>query len=225
MRINLLTLFCIVFLSCGSNKNVYKSADFESKSYRHQNIAVLPFHITQSGHKGKNTTDEAIRTANEKLGYTFQESLQAYLLRYTSKNRKGPIISFQGLQKTNTILSENKINIEEAYHRQPEELAKLLGVDAVLMTTLENEKNLSDGVAYGLKAGRTILGAIGQGDRAGILHVNSSDINMTAYLYDASDSKLLWQTSRKGGTDLPNSVDDLVEYYSNWIAKKFPYKS
>ena len=225
MRINLLTLFCIVFLSCGSNKNVYKSADFESKSYRHQNIAVLPFHITQSGHKGKNTTDEAIRTANEKLGYTFQESLQAYLLRYTSKNRKGPIISFQGLQKTNTILSENKINIEEAYHRQPEELAKLLGVDAVLMTTLENEKNLNDGVAYGLKAGRTILGAIGQGDRAGILHVNSSDINMTAYLYDASDSKLLWQTSRKGGTDLPNSVDDLVEYYSNWIAKKFPYKS
>ena len=225
MRINLLTLFCIVFLSCGSNKNVYKSADFESKSYRHQNIAVLPFHITQSGHKGKNTTDEAIRTANEKLGYTFQESLQAYLLRYTSKNRKGPIISFQGLQKTNAILSENKINIEEAYHRQPEELAKLLGVDAVLMTTLENEKNLSDGVAYGLKAGRTISGAIGQGDRAGILHVNSSDINMTAYLYDASDSKLLWQTSRKGGTDLPNSVDDLVEYYSNWIAKKFPYKS
>ena len=225
MRIYLLAFFCIVFLSCGTNKNVYKSADFESKSYRHQNIAVLPFYITQSGHREKSTTDEAINTANEKLGYTFQESLQAYLLRYTSKNRKGPMISFQGLQKTNAILSENNINIKEAYHRQPEELAKLLGVDAVLMTTLENEKNFSDGVAYGLKAGRTILGAIGQGDRASILHMNSSDINMSAYLYDASDSKLLWQTFRKGGTDLPTSVDDLVEYYSNWIAKKFPYKS
>ena len=101
----------------------------------------------------------------------------------------------------------------------------MLGVDAVLMTTLENEKNFSDGVAYGLKAGRTILGVIGQGNRADILHVNSSDINVSAYLYDASDSKLLWQTFRKGGTDLPTSVDDLVEYYSNWIAKKFPYKS
>jgi hypothetical protein len=227
MRITLptLTLFCIVFVSCGANRNVYKSSDFESKSYRHQNIAVLPFHITQSGHKAKNTTDEAINAANEKLGYTFQESLQAYLLRYTSRNKKGPIISFQGLQKTNAILSENNIDIEEAYHRQPKELAKLLGVDAVLMTTLENEKNFSDGVAYGLKAGRAILGAIGQGSRAGVLHMNASDINMSAYLYDAADSKLLWQTFRKGGTDLPSGVDDLVEYYSNWIAKKFPYKS
>jgi hypothetical protein len=36
---------------------------------------------------------------------------------------------------------------------------------------------------------------------------------------------LLWQTYRKGGTDLPSGVDDLVEYYSNWIAKRFPYKS
>lgn len=225
MRINLLTLFCIVFVSCGTNKNVYKSSDFESKSYRHQNIAVLPVHITQSGHKAKNTTEEAINTANEQLGYTFQESLQAYLLRYTSRNKKGPVISFQGLQKTNAILSRNNIDIKEAYNRQPEELAKLLGVDAVLMTTLENEKNVSDGEAYGLKAGRAILGAIGQGNRAGVLYINSSEINMNTYLYDAADSKLLWQTFRKGGTDLPTAVDDLVEYYSNWIAKNFPYKS
>ncbi len=225
MRIHLLTLFSIVLFSCGTNKNVYQSSDFESKSHRHQNIAILPFNITQTGHKSKNTTDESIKIANEKWGYTFQESLQAYLLKYTSKNKKGPIISFQSLQKINAILLENNINIETAYQRKPEELAKLLGVDAVLMTTLENEKNFSDGVAYGMAAGRAILNAIGQGGRSGGLYMNASDINMSAYLYDAADSKLLWQTYRKGGADLPSGVDDLVQYYSNWIAKKFPYKS
>ena len=120
---------------------------------------------------------------------------------------------------------ENNIDIEAAYRRQPEELAKLLGVDAVLMTTMENDKNFSDGVAYGLKAGRTLLNVIGQGNHSGILHMNASDINLSVFLYDAGDSKLLWQNYRKGSTDLPSDIDDLVEYYSNWIAKKFPYKS
>jgi hypothetical protein len=225
MRIFLPALFVLVFTSCGTNKNVYKSSDFETKAYRHHTIAILPFNITQTGHKSKNTTDEAINESNKKWGYTFQESLQAYLLKYTSKNKKGPIISFQSLQKTNAILAENNLDIEEMYLRKPEELAKLLDVDAVLMTTLENQKNFSDGVAYGLAAGRTILNVIGQGTRAPGLSMNVADINMSSYLYDAADSKLLWQTYRKGGADLPNRVDDLVQYYSNWIAKKFPYKS
>jgi hypothetical protein len=225
MRISLLAFFVFVLVSCGTNKNVYKSADFETKAYRHHTIAILPFNITQTGHKSKNTTDESIKETNHKWGYTFQESLQAYLLKYTSKNKKGPIISFQSLQKTNAILAENNLDIEELYLRKPEELAKLLGVDAVLMTTLENQKNFSDGVAYGLAAGRTILNAIGQGAKTIGLNMNVADINMSCYLYDAGDSKLLWQTYRKGGADLPTQVDDLVQYYSNWIAKKFPYKS
>jgi len=225
MRIIVLSFFTILLFSCGTNKNVYKSADFDAKAYRHQTIAVLPFSIRQTGHRAKNTTEEAIKEANKKWGYTFQESLHAYLLRYTSKNKKGPIISFQSVQKTNAILLENGLDIETAYQRQPEELAKMLGVDAVLMTSLEHDKNFSDGVAYGLAAGRTILTAIGQGARTGGLNMNSSDINMNSYLYDAADSMLLWQTYRKGGSDLPSREDDLVQYYSNWIAKKFPYKS
>ena len=225
MRTFILILVCIAFFSCRSNKNVYKSPDFETKAFQHQTIAILPFNITQTGHKAKNTTDEAIKEANIKWGYTFQQGLQGFLLKFASRNKKGPIVSFQSLQKTNAILLEHNIDIETAYHRQPEELAKLLGVDAVLMSTMENDKNFSDGVAYGLKAGRTLLNVIGQGNHSGVLNMNASDINLSVFLYDADDSKLLWQTYRKGGTDLPSNVDDLVEYYSNWIAKKFPYKS
>ena len=142
MKIFLPALLVLVFTSCGTNKNVYKSSDFETKAYRHHTIAILPFNITQTGHKSKNTTDEAIDESNRKWGYTFQQSLQAYLLKYTSKNKKGPIISFQSLQKTNAILTENNLDIEDMYQRKPEELAKMLGVDAVLMTTLENQKKL-----------------------------------------------------------------------------------
>src|SRR5690349_3731982 len=98
MRLNLLTLlFLITLFSCGK-RNVYRSDDFDSKSYQHQTIAILPFQISQTGYKQKNTTDEAIKATNEKWGYTFQERLQVYLLRYTGQNKKGPLISFQSTQ-------------------------------------------------------------------------------------------------------------------------------
>jgi len=108
---------------------------------------------------------------------------------------------------------------------QPEVLAKMLKVDAVMITTLDKQKNFSDGVAYGLAAGRAVLGIFGQAGASNMLWMNASEINMNCALYDAGDSRVLWKTFRQGGTDLPKNVDDLVEYYSSWIARKLPYRS
>jgi hypothetical protein len=135
------------------------------------------------------------------------------------------MVSFQALQKTNAILKEANLTLDNMFDKKPEELAKLLNVDAVLVTSLEKNKNFSDGVAYGLAAGRAVLSVLGKSSTGSVLWHNASDINMNSYLYDAGDSRLLWKTYRKGGTDLPNNVDDLVQYYSNWIAKKLPYRS
>ena len=148
------------------------------------------------------------------------------MLRETGRNRRGPIVSFQGLQKTNAILKENNLTTMEAISSmQPEQLAKMLKVDAVMITTLDKQKNFSDGVAYGLAAGRAVLGIFGQAGASNMLWMNASEINMNCALYDAGDSRVLWKTFRQGGTDLPKNVDDLVEYYSSWIAKKLPYRS
>jgi hypothetical protein len=74
------------------------------------------------------------------------------------------------------------------------------------------KKNLRDGVAYGLAAGRAILTMVDRGANNGMLHMNVADLNMNSYLYDSSDSKLIWQTYRRGGTDLPSRVNDLVQF-------------
>lgn len=225
MRSILLFAFCILLFSCGTNRTVYKSADFDASAYKHQTIAVLPVRITQTGHVSKKETVADIEAANNKWGYIFQESLHSYILKQTSKNRKGWLVSFQGVQKTNAILAENGLTLENLHTKEPEYLAKLLGVDAVLITTLEKDKNFSDGVAYGLAAGRTVLSVLGRSSTGSALWVNASDINVNSALYDAKESKLLWKTYRKGGTDLPSNIDGLVQYYSNWIAKKMPYRS
>ena len=102
----------------------------------------------------KNVSVEDIKEANEKWSLVFQESLHSYILKQTARNRKGQMVAFQGVQKTNAVLKEAGLTTADVYNKQPEELAKILGVDAVLMTTLEKDKNFSDGVAYGLAAGR-----------------------------------------------------------------------
>ncbi|MDB5196201.1 MAG: hypothetical protein JWP88_571 [Flaviaesturariibacter sp.] len=225
MKLTLFFTLAVALTACGVNKNVYKSSDFEAKAARHKIVALLPLRITQTGYIGKKETEEGIKAMNDKWGYAFQESLLTYTLKQTSKHKKSPVVDFQAIQKTNALLKDAGLTIDAAYEKQPEELAKLLGVDAVLMTTLEKDKNFSDGVAYGLGAARTVLNVIGKPSSASALGVNASDINMNCYLYNGPDSKLLWKTFRKGGADLPNEVNGIVEYYSNWIAKKLPYRS
>ena len=224
MRTLLLSAFALLLISCGTNRAVYQSPDFEQKTSRHKAVAILPVRLIQSGHVAKNTTEADIKAANEKYGYVFQESLQSYILNQTQKNKKGQIVSFQSIQKTNALLKDKDLNIEDLYSKQPEEVAQLLGVDAVIMTTMNHNKNFSDGVAYGLAAARTVANVFSK-TIVTTPGVNASDININCSLYDAADSKLLWKTFRDGGTDLPSNVNELIEHYSNWIAKKLPYKS
>jgi hypothetical protein len=224
MRIVLLPLFTLVLFSCGTNKAIYKSADFDQKVYQHKTVAILPVRMVQTGHIPKNLSMEDVKSSNEDGGYVFQEKLQTYILRNTHKHKKAQEVEFQSIQKTNGLLRKTNMSIQEMYDKQPEELARILGVDAVIMTTLNHNKNMSDGLAYGVIAAKTVVNVLSKNP---ILTpgVNASDVNINCSLYDAADSKLLWKTYREGGTDLPGNVDGLIKYYSNWIAKKLPYRS
>jgi hypothetical protein len=224
MRTVYLTVLTIFLLSCGTNKAIYQAPEFEQQTARHKTVAILPVYLVQTGHLPKDVSEADVKKANEKLGYVFQESLQTFILKQTQKNRKGQMVSFQATQKTNAMLKEQSLNVEALYGKRPEEIARLLGVDAVIMTTMNHNKNFSDGVAYGLAAARTVVSVFSRTATLGT-GIQASDVNINCSLYDAQDSKLLWKTYRDGGTNLPANVNGLIEHYSNWIAKKLPYKS
>ncbi|GAA4317047.1 hypothetical protein [Flaviaesturariibacter amylovorans] len=224
----LLLAGAIAFASCSSSKNVFTASDFSQQASTHKKVAVLPVRVVQTGHVGKNETAESIRAANEAWSAQFQETLLSYIVSQAGKRRKGPLVSFQGAAQTNALLKSAGLDIETAYGKSPEELAKLLGVDAVMMTTLDKKKNVSDGVATAVGVGRDLLNVFGKGGRntgTSLDGFNATDINMNSTLYNGPDGRMLWKTFREGGDDLPNNVNDLVQYYSNWIAKKLPYRS
>ncbi|RYZ22614.1 MAG: hypothetical protein EOO16_08405 [Chitinophagaceae bacterium] len=212
--------------SCSSSKNVYRAADFSAQTATHQKIAVLPIRVVQTGWVGKKENPESIRAANEAWSLQFQETLLSYVVSKAGKRRKGPMVTFQGAPQTNSLLAAAGLDIEKAYGQSPDSLAKVLGVDAVIMTTLDKRKNVSDGVATAIGAGRDILRVLNTGAPGNTIlsDFNATDINMNSTLY-GRDGRMLWKTFREGGEDLPKNVNELVQYYSNWIAKKLPYRA
>ncbi|RYE01760.1 MAG: hypothetical protein EOP50_01440 [Sphingobacteriales bacterium] len=226
-RLLLLATIAIAVASCSTNKNVFKAADFSTQATAHHKIAVLPVRVVQSGWVGKKETPESIRAANEAWSASFQETLLSYIVSKAGKRKKGPAVTFQGVPQTNALLKAAGLDIESAYAKSPDELAKILGVDAVIMTTLDKKKNVSDGVATAIGAGRQLLNIFGNGTSGSTAldGYKATDIQMNSALYDARDGRLLWKTFREGGDDLPKNVNDLVQYYSLWIAKKLPYRA
>jgi hypothetical protein len=211
--------------SCHINKNIYKPVDFNDKSGTVKTVAILPFNLTSTGYRPKNITEQDIRLSNEKWGYTFQESLYSYLLYHSGKKKKGPVTQFQSLQTTNALLKEQNLSIGDLYSKTPEAIATLLGVDAVILTTLDQHKNMSDGAAYGIYAARAVLNTITTRGAPVGLYFPSDNVKMNSYLYSSSKGDLLWKTFRQGGTDLPANVEGQIDHFTKWIAKKFPYRS
>jgi hypothetical protein len=222
------TLFFVAvmgcLMACNVNRNVYKASDFDNQAAATRLIAVLPFQLNSTGYRPRNVTEQDLQQSNERWGYTFQESLHSFLLNRSGRKRTGPVTQFQPLQKTNAILREQNLDIMALYQKQPEELARLLGVDAVVMTTLEQHKNMSDGAAYGLAAARTVLSLTSNGV-PGTLWINSDNVRMNCYLYQAGNSNLQWRTFRQGGTSMPANVQGQIDFFCDWIARKFPYRS
>lgn len=224
MKYFLLSSFAVVLFSCGARRSVYQSPEFDVASTAIQTIAVLPLYITQTGYVGKAENTEKVKEANHRLGYAFQETLHSYALDQTARNKRGNLVKFQAIQKTVALIQQRGWTLDSIYVQDPEVLAKTLGVDAVIMTTINNNKNVSDGVAYGVAAARTVISAV---TRNGVITpgINASDIRMNCALYDGQEGRVLWKTFRNGGTDLPGNVDDLVQWYAHWIARRLPYRS
>ena len=224
MRSVLLFILCASLVACETSKTVFQSGEFDAEAHKHKTIAVLPLKITQTGKVSKKESPERIKETNDQRSYVFQEALLSYALAHTHKNKRGPMVSFQAPHQTNALLKEAGLTTDSAYNKKPGELARLLGVDAVVMTTLENDKNFSDEAAYKIMAGRFVFTVATLGIGSLFFYMNASELNMNSYLYDTR-GKMLWKTFRKGGTDSPAELNWFIHHYTEWIAKQLPYRS
>ena len=122
--------FAVLFAGCTST--VKTTATAKATLVNHKTIAILPFEV-RFDLRNKNQrefTEEDIGKVKQFMAMGLQDYLYHWLKSYSTK--KPFTVTIQDVETTNLILSENKIRFMDLYNMSRVDLAKMLGVDAIL---------------------------------------------------------------------------------------------
>jgi hypothetical protein len=191
-----------------TSKKEFKTPGLEDSVKKHKLVAILPFNTTITYKvKSKHYDSTANRLEEQKLRVAMQEGMHTFLLN------KGEdyFVKFQDVTKTNIILK--KANLFDSIETTlPEDLAKILGVDAVIKSRYDYVKKKSEGAdiaeAYllGWGASKTATGSL------------------VMQLYSGLSGTMLYRFYKEIGEDISSNPNEIMERLMKKVAYNFPYK-
>lgn len=202
-------LFLVLFCSsCGPS--IYLAQDFRAYAPKHKVVAILPASVTisQRPNQARNTSPEQMRAMQQQSALDFQARIYTWLLRRQSQQRY--TVEFQDVALTNSILRKANLTDEDMRTHAPQELAQMLGVDAILTTDVRTSKPMSDGAAVAVGI---LVGAWGATNQA----------NITVDIHEGSAGKLLWKYDYVAAGSVFSSPENMVNALMRNASRKFPY--
>ena len=198
----------VVLFSCGPK--IYKSADFSSALSKHKTVAILPAQVNISlrPNEAKKLTAEQIEDLATKTGYDIQEKMYGWFLRRSGKFDY--TVNFQDVTRTNAKLKEAGIKYVDLKNTDRAQLAKLLGVDAVMQDRANMEKPMSEVAAIAVGV---LVGAWGA----------TNKVQTTIDIHDGISGNLLWKYDYEAAGSVGSSTTKLVDALMRNATKKFPY--
>jgi hypothetical protein len=206
-------LFLLVLLSSFaftsySQKQIFESPNLVSEIKLHKTVAVLPFEVKLTYRKQpKNFSAEANRNQEISMSKSIQSSMYTFLLR----KREEYTVSFQEVDRTNILLKKAGI-ADKLDEYTKDEIAKILGVDAVVSGVFENEQSKSEAGAI---ASAILFGGLGGKTGSG---------SLTMAINNGSNGELLWRFFKTMDDGIGTSTDDLVEKMMRKVSRNFPYQ-
>lgn len=210
MRIIFSLLLFATMAGCGPK--IYKSNEFDAALAKHKTVAILPADVTTTlrPNEAKKVSAEQLQDINEKTGFAIQDKMYSWFLRRSDKFSY--TVTFQDVTRTNALLKQAGISYNSLAAKDRTELAKLLGVDAVLQNRSSMEKPMSDGAAIAVGV---IFGAWG----------NTNNVQTTINIHDGSSGNLLWKYDYQASGSVGSSATNLVNALMRNASKKFPYSA
>ncbi len=209
MRNQFLLLVTVVTLvSCGPT--IYKSGKMNSAIATHKTVAILPASITMQlrPNEMKKMTADQIDDLTSKTGYDVQEQMHSWFLNRSVK--RNYTVGFQDILKTNAILKEQGITYRDLASTDAVNLAKLLGVDAVITTRMTMDKPMSTGAAVAVAV---LVGFYG----------TTNNVVTNLAIRDGQDGEVLWKYDYNAAGSVGSSTSNLVKALMRNASKKFPY--
>jgi hypothetical protein len=139
------TLLAFALLGCGSalptkataQTQLYELQGFQELALTHTIIAILPFKGAAflSPLQSMVQDDVDIRREADLRGLEMQATLESWFLKRSERGKF--LVQVQPTLETNAILNDNGITLDNLTERTPQEVAMLLGVDAIVTGTVQ----------------------------------------------------------------------------------------
>ena len=203
----LLALTLLVGATVEAQTHLFEHPDFETIAKDHKTIAIIPFSakVSLRPKQMKEITAEQLKEMEINEGSSIQTAMYSWFLK--RKKRGKLLINVQDPNKTNALLKKNEVDMEIT---TPEELAKLLEVDAVITGQIETDKPMSDGASIALGL---LVGFWGS--------TNSATVNMS--VNNAEDGTLLWNYNKRVSGSLGSSNDQLINTLMRKASRRLAY--
>lgn len=207
----------------------------QTKMSKHNTIAVLPFNV-QFDLRNKNQkkfTEQELAGVRHFMALGLQQYLYNWLKNYSRKKKF--TVSIQNVNITDSILTAKKISYTVLYNMSRIELAKMLGVDAVLTPNVIFAQPNSE--AASLLAVPLAAVSLGAGSALFYGRLATQQMNMQILLTDGDSETSIWtfktktnnskltkpSTSRQKENILYPLFDNIDETLIKFI-RSFPYK-
>ncbi len=193
-----------------AQKKIYVSDAFEELSKDHKTIAILPFQTTLNlKSEQTNYTETQLKELAENEGIAVQQALESYFL--SRKSKKKLKIEFQDINTTNRILKKAGITLDNIDIYTPQELSKILNVDAIISGSLSSRLLLSKEVDTSF-------------DFISFLKGKSDYGKIIIKLSDKNTGKLLWRYEKTINRKSGKNTAAIIAKMMRIATRKFPYE-
>ena len=192
------------------SRAIYVNPNFYSLAKDHKKVAVIPFDV-QIGLRPKERaamSDEQYRDMQHKEGVAAQNALVSWFLK--KQNSQGYSVQFQDVNTTNALLLKAGMDIHNLAAYTPDEIAKTLGVDAIMGGLIQTTKPISDGASVAMGV---LLGYYG----------STNTGNITINLNDSEGGDLLWKYDKELSRSLGSNMNQIMDTLMRKASKQFPY--
>ena len=206
-----ITLLLSFFINIQAQTNLYENPDFDKIAESHKIIAIVPFktQVKLRPKQMKDMTTEQLKNLERSEGESIQSAMYSWFLK---RKTRGDLkdLEIQDPRVTTSMLKKQNIDYDNIMEFTPQELAKILEVDALISGEFETNKPMSEGAGIALGV---VLGVWGS--------TNSATMNMS--VHNAVDGVLLWNYNKKVSGSVGSSPEDLINILMRKASRRLAY--
>lgn len=155
-------------------------------------------------------TDIQVKELEEQTGIDIQHKLYSWFLK--NNDRLKYSVSFLDVAKGNDLIKQSGIGYAEMLKKNKQELASLLGVDAIISVEAIMRQPMNGGLA----TADFLLGG----------NMNkTNDVATVISIHEAKQGELIWTYEHTVSGSVGTNLDKLVDILMQKASKRFPYSN